>query len=69
MALYSWEPVRAYHAVWPQQVENSHVEWDDSEAKLQFCHALVWHTVISTVKVRVGPKVIAQRSYTFAHMV
>ena len=35
--LYGWEPVRVYL----QQVENGQVKWSDTEAKLQFCHALV----------------------------
>ena len=32
--LYDWEPLRAYHAVWLQQVDNGHVKWNHVEAKL-----------------------------------
>ena len=49
--LYSWEPVRGYHAVWLQQIENGRVNWDHSEAKLVLlCQALVWHSVHSAIK-------------------
>ena len=48
--LYDWEPVRAYLAVWLQQIENGRVNWNDSEAKLEFHHALVWHPAQLEVK-------------------
>ena len=40
-AIYGWEHVRTYHAVWLQQIENGHAEWEDTDIKLEFCRALI----------------------------
>ena len=42
---YGWEPIRAYHAVWLQQIENGCAEWKNTDIKLELCRALVWNTV------------------------
>ena len=34
MELYGWELVRAFHAIWLQQLENRHVKWDAVEEKM-----------------------------------
>ena len=47
-AIYRWEPVRVYHAVWLQQLENGHADWDDKAKKLKFRHELVWGTLCIT---------------------
>ena len=41
-SIYGWEPVRAYHGVWLQQLENRRAEWHNTEFKLEFRRALVW---------------------------
>ena len=43
--LYGWEPVRAFHAIWLQQLEQGRVAWDDEQVKLKYTWALVWHHV------------------------
>ena len=42
-AIYGWESVRAFHAVWLQQLENGRVDWGDEDKKLEFWRALVWN--------------------------
>ena len=37
--LYGWEPIRAFHAIWFQQLEQSHVTWDNEEVKLKYQRA------------------------------
>ena len=44
-AVYGWESVRAFHAIWLQQLENSCAEWGDEGKKLKFRHAFVWNTM------------------------
>ena len=45
-----------YHVVWLQQIENDSGNWNHSEAKLEFHHALVWHIAQPTVMhERVAP--------------
>ena len=39
--LYGWEPVRAYNAVWLQQMEQARASWTDEEKKMKFHKALV----------------------------
>ena len=41
--LYCWETVRAYHAVWTNQLEKGRVTWEDEEEKVQFRQVLIWH--------------------------
>ena len=48
--LYGWESLRAYNAVWLQQIENGRVNWDDGDAKFKFHHTLVWHSAYPTIK-------------------
>ena len=43
--IYGWEPVRAFHAVSLQQLENGRAEWGDEEKKLEFRRTLVWNLV------------------------
>ena len=50
--LYGWEPIRAFHAVWLQQLENGQVKWDDVKAKLWFHHTLVWHPATSMTSAK-----------------
>ena len=40
--IYGWAPVRAYHAVRLQQIENSQAQLLDADVKLQFRRVLVW---------------------------
>ena len=40
--LYGWDKVRAYHAVWLNQLEQGQVSWDDQEEKLCFRCVLIW---------------------------
>ena len=44
---YSWESVRAFHALCLNPLEHGRVTWEDEEAKLRFMHALVWHPATS----------------------
>ena len=37
---YRWSPVRAYNAVWLQQIENGWAKWTDVKVKLEFHRAL-----------------------------
>ena len=49
--LYSWEPIRAFHAIWLQQLEQGRVTWDDKDAKVKFSVALshsAFQTSLST---------------------
>ena len=41
--LYSWEPIRAFHAMLLQQLEHDHVTRADEDAKIKFRNTLVWH--------------------------
>ena len=41
----AWEPVRAFHAVLLQQLENGRANCGDSDKKLEFRRALVWNPV------------------------
>ena len=41
--VYGWVLVKAYHAIWLQQIVNSRAQWSDVDAKLKFRRALVWH--------------------------
>ena len=54
--LYSWKPIHAYHACTlsgsMQQIENGHVKWYATEAKLQFHHTLVWHPATTLAEVK-----------------
>ena len=34
--LYGWEAIRAFHAVWLQQMEQKWVTWKDADIKLSF---------------------------------
>ena len=34
--LYGWEPIRAFHAIWLQQLEQGCVTWADEEVKLKY---------------------------------
>ena len=45
MELYGGEPVRAFHAIWLQQLKQGHATWADKEVKLKYQRALVWHHV------------------------
>ena len=53
--VYGWVPVRAYHAVWLQQIENGIVQWAYVDAKLEFRRVLVWHSS----QIEVQPKSVA----------
>ena len=55
--LYGWVPVRAYHAVWLQQIENGQARWDDAHTKLEFCHALVWHPALNSTRLKAVPTI------------
>ena len=50
--LYSWEAIRAYHAVLLQQLENGTADWTNMEVKMEFRRSLVWHPVIHGSKVK-----------------
>ena len=41
--VYGCAPVKAYYAVWLQQIENGRVQWSDSDAKPEFRRVLVWY--------------------------
>ena len=41
--LYGWEDVRAFHAIWLQQMEQGRATWKDGYLKLTYRRALVWH--------------------------
>ena len=47
---YGWELIRAYHAIWLQQLEQGRVSWPDEEKKMKYHRALVWHHVMATAK-------------------
>ena len=40
------------NAVWLKQIENSRVKWEDGNAKLEFCHTLVWHPTHPTAEAK-----------------
>ena len=60
---YGWEPVRAYHGVWLQQLENGRDEWHDIELKLEFRHVLVWNSARTTTS-RSQPSDAPQKTAT-----
>ena len=35
--------LRAFHAMWLNQLEQGRVTWEDEEAKLKFTWALIWY--------------------------
>ena len=45
-AIYGWESVLAFYAVWLQQLENGRADWGDEAKKLEFQRALVWNKAI-----------------------
>ena len=45
-AIYGWESVWAFHAVWLKQLENRCADWWDETKKLEFQRALVWNKAI-----------------------
>ena len=49
---YSWDVVRAYHAVCLQQFENGSVEWINTEAKMEFRRLLVCHSALCGSKAK-----------------
>ena len=40
--VYGWALVRAYHAIWLQQIENGRVQWMNAEPTVEVRGALVW---------------------------
>ena len=34
------------HVVWLLQLENGHVEWEDTYCKLEFHRALIWNSAV-----------------------
>ena len=73
--VYGWVPVRAYHVVWLQQIENGRAKWSDVNEKLEFCRALVWHAVPPTSRLKQAgsaprpKKAAVQRSSTTVTMI
>ena len=51
-ALYGWEPIKAYHTMWLQQLEYDRAECADNEVKMEFMWSLVWHLVAHGTKVK-----------------
>ena len=45
---YGWEPGKAYHAIWLQQLEQGRVSLSDEDHKMKYCRALAWHRVMAT---------------------
>ena len=39
--IYGWEPVRAFHALWLQQLEHSRVTWANEDINLRYKQVLV----------------------------
>ena len=39
---FGW-PVRAYHAVWLQHIEQGRATWEDETTRLKLHRSLVWH--------------------------
>ena len=48
---YGLDRVKAYHASWKNQLEQSKVTWENEEVKLCFRHALVWHPATTVIPV------------------
>ena len=40
---FGWPTVRAYHAVWLQNIEQGRATWDDQPTCLKLHRSLVWH--------------------------
>ena len=53
--LCGWEPVRAFHAVWLQQLKHGWVTWPETDAKVKYRCALVWHCAIAGTKPASAP--------------
>ena len=53
--LYVWEPVRAFHAVWLQQLEQGCVTWADKEVMLKYRGAFKWHHVAAPFQPALAP--------------
>ena len=45
------ERVRAYHGVWPTQLEQGQAIWEQEEKKIRYWCALVWHPATSASTV------------------
>ena len=42
--------VRAFHAIWFQELNEGRVTWTNEEAKLKYRHTLLWHLVAGPAK-------------------
>ena len=62
-SMYGWKPVRSYHWVWLQQLENGRAEWQDTDLKLEFRRALVWNLARPTTS-RPQPSGALQKAAT-----
>ena len=56
---YGWEQIRAFYAMWLNELEQGRVSWDDDKAKLKFRWAIVWHSASTCSR---GPHI----SYCFS---
>ena len=71
------EPVRAYHTVWLQQLEQGRASWSDEDHKMKYCRALAWYHVMATPpppfcqnrqQPQPAPGKAQRRGDTFIHM-
>ena len=54
--VYSWELVRAFHAIWLQQREQGRVTWPaDEEVKLKYKQTIVWYRATGPPKAASAP--------------
>ena len=53
--IYGWEPLRAFHAIWLQQLVNGKANWGDEDKKLEFRRALVWNLVHHMTSLKAQP--------------
>ena len=52
---FGWPTVRAYHAVWLQNIEQSRATWEDKITHLKLCRSLVWHRLACSAQLSSTP--------------
>ena len=55
MEVYSWEAIRACHAIWLQQLELGRVTWANEVVKMKYRRALIWHQVMAPPQPTAAP--------------
>ena len=60
-AVYGWEPVQVFHAVWLQQLENGCADWGDEAKKPEFRCMLMWNPMHRSAPHKAQPSAQPQQ--------